>query len=120
MSEEVRGRTLAVIDIRGHTIHIVKDESTGNVYMYERWSEDEDLVEVELGTIDEEGIYEEIVRRIDEELKLPRPVRGRLKAKLKELKIPVSARLVEREQVTILDIKGQKGRAQLIARFSIQ
>ncbi len=120
MSEEVRGKTLAMLDIRGHTIHIVKDESTDSVYMYEKWSSDEDLVEIELGKVDESAIYEEIVNRIDEELKLPRSVKGRLKAKIKELKLPITARLVDREQVTILEIRGQRGNAQLLIRYSIQ
>jgi len=120
MSEEVRGKVLAMIDIRGHVIYIVKDESTENIYMYERWSTDEDLVEIELGKLDEDKIYEEIVNRIDEELKLPKPIKGKLKARLKELRAPITARLVESNQATILDIKGSRGKIQLVVRFSIQ
>ncbi len=120
MSEEIKGKVLAMIDIRGHVIYIVRDENTENVYMYEKWSADEDLVEIELGKIDDDKIYEEITNRIDEELKLPKPVKGRLKAKLKELKMPITARLVESNQTTILDIKGSRGKAQLVVRFSIQ
>ncbi len=120
MSEEIKGKILAMIDIRGHVVYIVKDENSQNVYMYERWSNDEDLVEIELGDLDDDKVYEEIVNRIDEELKLPKPTRGRLKAVLKDIKLPITARLVESNQVMILDLKGSRGKRQLIIRFSIQ
>jgi len=120
MSSEIPGKVLALVDIRGHTIYIVRDENSSTVYMYERWSSDEDLVEIELGNVDDDKIYEELANRIDEELKLPKPVKGRLKAKLKELKLPITMRLVESGQVTILDIKGSKGKAQLVIRYSLQ
>jgi len=115
----VQGKTLALIDLRGHVIQFVQDQS-GNVYMYEKWSQDEDVIEVELGSLDEDQIVEEIVKRIDEEFKLPKPVRGALKAKIKQVKLPVTIRLMQEERANIVDIKGSKGKFQLAIKYYIQ
>ncbi|GEM_PF-5765528 len=120
VEKPIQGKTLALIDIRGHYIEIVQDQETGNVYMYERWSQDEDVVEIELGKIGEEEIIEEILKRIDEEFKLPKSIRGTLKAKIKQVKLPLTIRLVQEDRANILDIKGSKGKFQLAIKFFVQ
>ncbi len=116
----IQGKTLALIDIRGHYIEIVQDQETGNVYMYERWSQDEDVVEIELGKIGEEEVIEEVLKRIDEEFKLPKSIRGTLKAKIKQVKLPLTIRLVQEDRANILDVKGSKGKFQLAIKYFIQ
>ena len=120
VEKPIQGKKLALIDIRGHYIEIVQDQETGNVYMYERWSQDEDVVEIELGKIGEEEIIEEILKRIDEEFKLPKSIRGTLKAKIKQVKLPLTIRLVQEDRANILDIKGSKGKFQLAIKFFVQ
>ncbi len=115
----VQGKTLALIDLRGHVVQLVQDQS-GNVYMYEKWSKDEDVIEVELGTISEDQVIEEIVKIINEEFKLPKPIRGALKAKIKQVKLPVTVRLIQEERANIIDIKGPKGKFQIAVKYYIQ
>jgi len=116
----VQGKCLALIDLKGHVIQIVQETSTGNVYMYEKWSQNEDVIEVELGNLSEEQVIEEIVKRIDEEFKLPKSVRGALKAKIKQVKLPVTIRLIQEDRANIVDIKGSKGKFQLAIKYYIQ
>ncbi len=120
VEKPIQGKTLALIDIRGHYIEIVQDQESGNVYMYEKWSQDEDVVEIELGKINEDEIIEEIVKRIDEEFKLPKSIRGTFKAKIKQVKLPVTIRLVQEDRANIIDVKGSKGRFQLAIKFFLQ
>ncbi len=117
--EVIQGRTIALIDLKGHVIQLVQDQS-GNVYMYEKWSQDEDIIEIELGAISEDQVIEEITKVISEEFKLPKSVRGALKAKIKQVKLPITARLIQEERANIVDIRGSRGKFQLAVKYYIQ
>ncbi len=117
--EVIQGRTIALIDLKGHVIQLVQDQS-GNVYMYEKWSQDEDIIEIELGAIGEDQVIEEITKVISEEFKLPKSVRGALKAKIKQVKLPITARLIQEERTNIVDIRGSRGKFQLAVKYYIQ
>ncbi len=117
--EVIQGRTIALIDLKGHVIQLVQDQS-GNVYMYEKWSQDEDIIEIELGAISEDQVIEEITKVISEEFKLPKSVRGALKAKIKQVKLPITARLIQEERTNIVDIRGSRGKFQLAVKYYIQ
>ncbi len=117
--EVIQGRTIALIDLKGHVIQLVQDQS-GNVYMYEKWSQDEDIIEIELGAISEDQVIEEITKVISEEFKLPKSVRGALKAKIKQVKLPITVRLIQEERANIVDIRGSRGKFQLAVKYYIQ
>ena len=111
-------KTLVLLDLRDYQVEWYLGDD-GKVYSVEKWSGDEDVVEVELGEVDEEYVINEVIEKIGEELKMPRPILGTIKAKIKQIKLPVTIRLVEEEKVMRLKFTGSKGSFEVVISYKI-
>jgi len=116
-SEEKKVRKLVLIDLK--TMYIEFLQENDNIVMIEKWSGEEDTVEAELGSISENALIEEILKRLNDEFKLPKSITGELKARLKRIGFPITIRLIEQERTNTLDVKGRKGSFQLVIRYQI-
>jgi len=116
-SEEKKVKKLVLIDLKTMYIEFIQEDD--NIVMFEKWSGEEDTVEAELGNISENDLIEEILKRLNDEFKLPKPIAGELKARLKRIGFPITIRLIEQEKTNTLEIKGQKGNFQLVIRYQI-
>jgi len=79
-----------------------------------------DVIEAELEGCGEDYtdcVIEDVVRRLGDELKLPRSVLGSIKAKLRLLGFPIIIDLREETNVSIVEFRGRNGNAQLIIRY---
>ncbi len=79
-----------------------------------------DVIEAELEGCGEDYtdcVVEDVVKRLGDELKLPRSVLGSVKARLKVLGFPLVITLREEVNASIIEFRGKNGSAQLIIRY---
>ncbi|PLC67540.1 hypothetical protein B7L70_08085 [Vulcanisaeta sp. EB80] len=83
---------------------------------------DGDIIEAELENCGEDYVdcvIEDVVKRLGDELKIPRSVLGAVKARLKLLGFPLMIRSREEGSSLIVDLRGKGGNAQLVVRYQL-
>lgn len=113
-SQEVK--RLAVLALGETTIEWVLEEE--GVVVRERWK-DLDTVEEHLGEFDVREVLKNIEERLADELKLPPDVRGKLKSALIRVGLPLAGRLVHQDNVSLLEVRGEKGGFTLRITYSV-
>ncbi len=81
-----------------------------------------DVIEAELEGCGEEYVdcvIEDVIKRLGDELKLPRSVLGSIKARLKVLGLPLVITMREEANSSIIEFRGRNGGAQLIIRYQL-
>lgn len=111
-------KTLAILDLRTHVIEWVREDD-GNVTYIEKWSGEEDHIVVELGNVSDDEVIEDLVKRLNDELKIPKPILGQIKAKIKQCKLPIVMKLVEQGMSNVIECKGSKGNFQVVIKYQI-
>ncbi|GAB6947591.1 hypothetical protein JCM16161A_17210 [Vulcanisaeta sp. JCM 16161] len=83
---------------------------------------DGDVIEAELEGCGEDYancIIEDVVKRLGDELKLPRSVLGSVKARLKVLGFPLVITLREEVNTSIIEFRGKNGNARLVIHYQL-
>ncbi|ADN50137.1 hypothetical protein [Vulcanisaeta distributa] len=81
-----------------------------------------DVIEAELEGCGEDYtdcVIEDVVKRLGDELKLPRSILGSVKARLKVLGLPLVITLREEVNVSIIEFRGRNGNAQLVIHYQL-
>ncbi|MFB6490821.1 MAG: hypothetical protein TU35_006210 [Thermoproteus sp. AZ2] len=105
---------LAEVKLYDLVIKWVEEDGSVVRVEHERGEEDEALEELVEG-----DVVDSIVEALSRELKLPPSVAGRIKAKLKEVGLPMAAELRNMGVANVLEVKGKKGVFSLKITYSI-
>ncbi len=110
--------TLISLNLKYVRIEWIKQEDD-TVIAVEKSEANEDSLIIDLGNIDRDKLIDEVVGVLGKELKIPKPILGNIKARLRKLKFPITINLIEHELSNELLFKSTSESFKVIIRYQV-